>query len=122
MPRVGTLWGPIPHAVPRFDCLLRWLRSLVSAFRSPPSTGIRDDLPVSPEVHAWAALDQCDILAELELLQLAQSLQEQAQRSGSYDNESFDVMVTIADLLEREHGWSLQQSDAWLERMGLWQE
>ncbi len=31
-------------------------------------------------------------------------------------------MVTIADLLVAEHGWSLQQSDGWLERMGLWQD
>jgi hypothetical protein len=108
--------------MPFMVCLLRWLRSLMSAFRSPPSPDTRDDLPVSPEVHAWAALDQCDILAELELLQLAQSLQEQAQRSGGYEGESFDVMVTIADLLEREHGWSLQQSDDWLERMGLYQD
>jgi len=82
----------------------------------------KEQASLTPELHAWAALDQCDILAELELLQLAQSLQEQAQRSGGYEDESFDVMVTIADLLEREHGCSLQQSDAWLERMGLWQE
>ena len=97
------------------------MRSWVSAFRPPPSPDTRDDLPVSPEVHAWAALDQCDILAELELLQLAQSLQEQSQRSGCYDNESFDVMVTIADPLEREHGWSFQTSDAFPECSGPWQ-
>ena len=31
-------------------------------------------------------------------------------------------MVAIADVLEADHGWSLEQSDAWLERMGLWEE
>ena len=28
----------------------------------------------------------------------------------------------IADVLEADHGWSFEQSDAWLERMGLWAE
>jgi len=31
-------------------------------------------------------------------------------------------MVAIADILEVDHGWSFEQSDAWLERMGLWEE
>jgi hypothetical protein len=41
---------------------------------------------------------------------------------GGYDGRSFDLMFAIADVLEADHGWSLEQSDAWLERMGLWQE
>jgi hypothetical protein len=32
------------------------------------------------------------------------------------------VMVGIADLLESDHGWSTEQSEAWLDRMGLWVE
>jgi hypothetical protein len=107
--------------VPTFSCLLGWFRSLVALFRTPASrTG--EDVPISQEVHAWAALDQCDLLAELDLLQLGESLHTAALGQGGYDNESFDVMVTIADLLVAEHGWSLQQSDGWLERMGLWEE
>ena len=35
---------------------------------------------------------------------------------------AFDVMVGIADLLESDHGWSTEQSEAWLDRMGLWEE
>jgi len=31
-------------------------------------------------------------------------------------------MVAIADILEVDHGWSFEQSDAWLERIGLWEE
>ena len=56
--------------------------------------------------HALAAFEQGDWLAELELLQLANVLQRSA----------------IADVLEADHGWSFEQSVAWLERMGLWKE
>lgn len=104
-----------------FDRIIRALFPLANLFR-PDCCSRSTSISRHTDIHSWAALDQCDILAELELLQLAQSLQEQAQRSGGYEDESFDVMVTIADLLEREHGWSLQQSDDWLERMGLYQE
>ena len=78
--------------------------------------------PISRSLHAWAAFDQCDILAELDLLQLGESLRTAALEQGGYDTESFDVMVTIADVLVAEHGWSVAQSDGWLERMGLWQD
>ena len=42
--------------------------------------------------------------------------------SGGYDGRAFDLMFTIADVLEADHGWSFEQSDAWLERMGLWED
>ncbi|WP_411868913.1 hypothetical protein [Vulcanococcus limneticus] len=70
--------------------------------------------------HAQAAADQAGLLEELELLQLAQALQQQAQRQGGYAGEVFDLMIAIADLLESSHGWDPEQSDAWLERMGVW--
>jgi hypothetical protein len=72
--------------------------------------------------HALAALEQGDWLAELELLQLANALQRSAMSRGGYDGRSFDLMFAIADVLESDHGWSFEQSDAWLERMGLWDE
>ena len=72
--------------------------------------------------HALAAFEQGDWLAELELLQLANALQRSAISRGAYDGRAFDLMVAIADVLEADHGWSLEQSDAWLERMGLWEE
>jgi hypothetical protein len=78
--------------------------------------------PDEEGVHAWAAFDQCHLLTELDLLQLGDSLRTAALERGCYVSESFDVMVTIADLLVADHGWSLQQSDGWLERMGLWQD
>ena len=31
-------------------------------------------------------------------------------------------MVGIADMLESDHGWSIEQSEAWLHRMVLWEE
>ena len=31
-------------------------------------------------------------------------------------------MVSIADVLERDHGWEREQSNDWLIRMGLWEE
>ncbi len=31
-------------------------------------------------------------------------------------------MLAIADVLEAEHGWSFEQSDGWLARMGPWEE
>ena len=72
--------------------------------------------------HALAAFEQGDWLAELELLQLANALQGTAVSRGGYDGRSFDLMLAIADVLESDHGWSFEQSDAWLERMGLWDE
>jgi hypothetical protein len=72
--------------------------------------------------HALAAFEQGDWLAELELLQLANALQRSAMSRGGYDGRSFDLMFAIADVLESDHGWSFEQSDAWLERMGLWDE
>ncbi|WP_411870871.1 hypothetical protein [Vulcanococcus limneticus] len=64
---------------------------------------------------------QANLLAELDLLQLAQALQQQAQRHGGYEGEVFDLMLSIADRLEQHHGWDAEQSDAWLERMGVWE-
>jgi hypothetical protein len=72
--------------------------------------------------HALAAFEQGDWLAELELLQLANALQRSAISRGGYDGRAFDLMVAIADVLEADHGWNVEQSDAWLERMGLWEE
>ena len=72
--------------------------------------------------QALAAVEQGDWLAELELLQLANALQRTAINRGGYDGRSFDLMFAIADLLESDHGWSFEQSAAWLERMGLWEE
>ena len=71
--------------------------------------------------HALAAFEQGDWLEELELLQLGQALQRSARQRGGYDGETFDVMITIADVLEADHGWPLEQSEAWLARMGVWE-
>ena len=70
--------------------------------------------------HAQAAADQASLLAELDLLQLAQALQQRAQRHGGYEGEVFDLMLAIADRLEQHHGWDPEQCDAWLERLGVW--
>ena len=70
--------------------------------------------------HARAAFEQGAWLAELELLELGQHLQQQTRRSPGPEPELFDLMITIADVLEADHGWSPEQSEAWLERMGVW--
>jgi len=105
----GTLKGPAAVPVPVLQQLLAWCR----LWRWPSHT--RAD-----GVHGQAAADQANLLAELDLLQLAQALQQQAQRHGGYAGEVFDLILSIADLLERNHGWEPEQSDAWLERMGVW--
>ena len=76
----------------------------------------------APCQHTLEAFEQGDWLAELDLLQLGQSLQLKALRCGGYDGHAFDLMVAIADVLESDHGWNLEQSEAWLTRMGLWEE
>ena len=84
------------------------------------SSGLRG-LPYQQD-HALASFEQGDWMAELELLQLANALQRSAISCGEYDERAFNLMVAIADVLEADHGWSFEQSAAWLERMGLWQE
>ena len=49
-------------------------------------------------------------------------MHRQALRRRGYHSESFDVMVTIADVLERDHGWDPSHADACLERMRLWEQ
>jgi hypothetical protein len=105
------------------------LLPMISWFRSSAASGSSVELPCSvtepptyQENHALAAFEQGDWLAELDLLQLADALQRTAISRGGYDGRSFDLMFAIADVLESDHGWSFEQSDAWLERMGLWEE
>ena len=74
------------------------------------------------ELHDLAAFEQGDWLTELELLQLGHAMQRSALNNSGCDDIVFDVMVGIADLLESDHGWSAEQSEAWLDRMGLWEE
>jgi len=68
------------------------------------------------------SFEQGDWLAELELLQLAQELKALANQRGGFEAELFDLMVSIADVLELDHGWQRSQSNQWLVRMGLWEE
>lgn len=78
-------------------------------------------VPAWIRAHAWAAFEQGAWLAELDLLQLGEAIRIRSQENGSgYAGDLFDLMITIADVLEADHGWSPQQSEAWLERMGVW--
>ena len=101
-----------------WPCLSRllppWNHQPPPALHAPAAARIRH---ADPQL---AAFEQGDWLAELELLQLGEMLHRQALRSHGYDSESFDVMVTIAEVLERDHGWDPSHADDWLERMGLW--
>jgi hypothetical protein len=98
--------------------LIFWLRSLLPR----PQTCSTTELGPFGLDHAFAAFEQGAWLAELDLLQLGTALQRGAIARGGYDGRSFDLMVAIADVLQSDHGWSFEQSDRWLERMGLWEE
>ena len=99
-----------------------WLRAISHPEASAEPSRAPDELAPYQQDHALAAFEQGDWLAELELLQLANALQRSAISRGGYDGRAFDLMFAIADVLEADHGWSVEQSDAWLERMGLWEE
>ena len=107
---------------------IRRALSFLTALLQRPGACSVAAAPVSPEPtpfqqeHALAAFEQGDWLAELDLLQRGQALQRNALARGSYDGRAFDLMVCIADVLEADHGWSIEQSEAWLVRMGLWEE
>jgi hypothetical protein len=102
-----------------FQHIASLIRTLIQRQDSFPtkSSGLPDQ-----QDHALAAFEQGDWLAELELLQLANALQRIAIARGGYDGRSFDLMVAIAHGLQSDHGWSFEQSDRWLERIGLWEE
>ena len=129
---VGTLLGLTPSPllaffrsllpfIPTLLPMLSWTRScLTPPTRQNPSAN-ELTLPAFQQDHAFAAFEQDDWLAELDLLQLGQALQRTAISRGGYDGRSFDLMVAIADVLQSDHGWSFEQSDAWLQRMGLWE-
>ena len=102
--------------------MVSWFRPATASGPSAALTCPATGLPPCQQDHALAAFEQGDWLAELELLQLANALQRTDITRGGYDGRSFDLMFAIADVLESDHGWSFEQSDAWLERMGLWEE
>ena len=108
--------------VPTLLPMLSWTRSCLTPPTHQAASADELTLPPFQQDHAFAAFEQGDWLAELDLLQLGTALQRTAIARGGYDGRSFDVMVAIADVLEADHGWSFEQSDAWLERMGLWEE
>jgi hypothetical protein len=104
-----------------FPVFHRSLALIGSLFQQQQPCYTADLLPCQ-ELHALAAFEQGDWLTELDLLHLGDALHRSALSQSGYDDTAFDVMVGIADLLESDHGWSTEQSEAWLERMGLWEE
>ena len=104
-----------------FPIVHRSLALIGSLFQQQKSCATSDLLPYQ-ELHTLAAFEQGDWLTELDLLHLGDALHRSALSQSGYDDTAFDVMVGIADLLESDHGWSTEQSEAWLDRMGLWEE
>ena len=106
----------VQRALSVLGCLPQhWAACALAGAIEPSTTLLQQE-------HAIAAFEQGDWLAELDLLQLGQALQRSALALGSYDGRAFDLMVCIADVLEADHGWSIEQPEAWLVRMGLWEE
>ena len=136
--RPGTLSGLTPsslHAffrsalnlLPTLLPLLSWPQQSCNASHQdvPLPTNLTsetDTLSGLDVMHSLAAFEQGDWLAELDLLQLASALRQTASEQGFYEGRLFDLMIAIADVLETDHGWDLEQADAWLDRMGLWDE
>lgn len=115
------------NLLPTLLPLLSWQQqSCKSAHQDAarPSSVTNETIALSgPDAtHSLAAFEQGDWLAELDLLQLASALRQTASEQGFYEGRLFDLMFAIADVLETDHGWSLEQADAWLDRMGLWDE
>ena len=103
---------------PVFHRSLALIGSLFQQQQPCPTAALLPD----QELHALAAFEQGDWLTELDLIHLGDALQRSAIPQSGYDDTAFDVMLGIADLLESDHGWSTEQSEVWLERMGLWDE
>lgn len=100
---------------------MRSLVSLLAGLWQRPG-GSSPQQPAEPEpCHARATVEQGDWLEELDMLELGLAAQRSAQQRGGYDSETFDLMCTIADLLEFEHGWSAEQTQTWLTLMGVWE-
>lgn len=112
-PRPGTLGGLEEHTL-RLNELTRLLSGLAPVIHSL----IERPLPSRQR----RSFEQGDWMAELELLQLGQEIQALARESGGFEAELFDLMVSIADVLERDHDWNRSQSNQWLERLGLFDE
>ena len=128
----GTLLGLTSSPLlAYFQSLLPLIPTLLPMFSrtcsclAPPSRQQEqaDELTVPPfQQNSFAAFEPGDWLAELDLLRLGTVLQRTAITRGGYHGRAFNLMFAIADVLESDHGWSFEQSDAWLERMGLWEE
>ena len=110
---VGTLWSLTACSL--FTSIQRFLSRLRSLLQRPQTCPATELGPFELD-HAFAAFEQGDWLAELELLQLATALQRSAIARGGYDGRSFGLIFDIDDVLEADHGWSFEQSDAWLVR------
>lgn len=95
---------------------------MIGSFFQQQQACSTSELSPLEELHALAAFEQGDWLTEIDLLQLGHAMQRSALNNSGCDDIVFDVMVDIADLLESDHGWSTEQSEAWLDRMGLWVE
>lgn len=112
--------GPCSAALRCLSFLVSALRCLFRRLRQRHRQRHRQRLACSG--HTLAAFEQGAWLEELELLQLAQTVHRSARQRGGYDARAFDLVLSIADVLEAEHGWTTEQSEAWLERLGVWEE
>ncbi|MFM7674376.1 MAG: hypothetical protein ACKO5F_02040 [Synechococcus sp.] len=103
---------------------MRLLQHLLSRFWPNAPQQAEGSMPQLSglENHSQALREQRGLLGELQLLQLAQGLQYAAQRRGHYNPAAAEALIGIGDALELHHGWDPLMVDAWLERLGLWDQ
>ena len=78
--------------------------------------------PPPPATVQKALQEQRGWLQELELLRRGLARSHQARRRGGFCPAALHDLLVIADDLEINHGWDPLLVDAWLDRLGLWDQ
>ena len=67
--------------------------------------------------HELAAIEQAELLEELELLRAGHRLQRQASQLGHLGDADGEQLLVICQELHQLHGWSEAAIDRWLDQL-----
>jgi len=67
--------------------------------------------------HELAAIEQAELLEELELLRAGHRLQRQASQLGQLGDADGEQLLVICQELHQLHGWSEAAIDHWLDQL-----